>query len=1127
MRTDPHGGLLFSATDLANFASCERLTALERDAALGSLERPHRESAMAELLSARGDAHELAYLEKLRETEHVVVEIPITSQDEASLRHAEQMTLEAMRSGADVIYQATFFDGSWGGRADFLRKVGYPSDLGPWSYEIVDTKLARNLKPEAVLQLCEYAVQVERLQGRAPQQLHVVLGTGEQESIRLGDVRAYHRRLRRRFLDNVGGHAPAAYPIPVNHCDVCRWKPGCDELRRSDDHLSLVARMRRDQIEKLNAAGINTVVELAQSDPTVTIPKLPPLTFSRLQAQAKLQLKGRQGSDIPFELLPFEIGRGFGLLPEPSPGDIFFDIEGDPLYEGGGLEYLLGVTLIDGGQPQFRAWRVHDRDGEKRAFEEFIDFVAARLEAFPGMHVYHYADYEKAAMKRLMARYATRELEVDRLLRGEIFVDLYAVVRGAIRLGAESYSLKTVEHLYMPARTEEVKDATSSIVEYERWRMTGESSILEEIERYNQVDCESTLQLRDWLEQRRAELVARGDEIPRPDEVGAQESEQARQTYERNVQRAHALMETPHGGLDKPERRLLAAMLDWHQREDRPRWWEYFRRLALSEEELIDDTTAIGGLIYRGEVGVIKQSQLHEFSFPRGQEHKLTPDTTVMDPRTRERVGVVDSVDDRSGVIVVRNSRPVYDPPRALVPSSDVNTRVLRDAVARMVDWVLENGGEDLGPYDAGLALLRSPLSEGEPLRREGEDVLEAAKRVAAALHGGVLPIQGPPGSGKTYVGARVVVDLVRRGERVGITGPSHRAITNLVNEVVVAARAENVDVRLVQKSDTAQASDEMVRVVGNNAEVDEALADRQANVVAGTPWLFARAAITSQLSVLVVDEAGQVPLANALAVCGAARSMILLGDPQQLAQPAVGAHPEGSSPSALEHVLGEHQTMPPSRGLFLDTTWRMHPGITAVVSELSYEGRLQSHSSCSEQKVSGDDALSGSGVRFVAVDHSGNRVASDEEVHAVAQLVDELTARQWCDRHGVWRDITVDDIVIVAPFNAHVARLSGELPGGARIGSVDRFQGQEAAVVIFTMGTSSADDAPRGLEFVFNLNRLNVAISRGRALSIVVASPRLLDAHCRTAEQIKLVNALCRYVEVAAPLDQPVAAVG
>jgi uncharacterized protein len=278
-------------------------------------------------------------------------------------------------------------------------------------------------------------------------------------------------------------------------------------------------------------------------------------------------------------------------------------------------------------------------------------------------------------------------------------------------------------------------------------------------------------------------------------------------------------------------------------------------------------------------------------------------------------------------------------------------------------------------------------------------------------------------------------------------------------------------------------------------------------------------------LDALVVDEAGQMSLANVVAVGGAARNLVLLGDPQQLSQPSRGTHPPGADRSALEHLLDGRATVPPDRGLFLATTWRMHPQVCAFVSEVAYDGRLESHPDCARQEVGGQGPLAGYGLRHVAVEHAGNRVTSPEEVEAVAALVADLVGRPWADAAGRTRPLGLEDVLVVAPYTAHVARLGAALPAGARVGTVDRFQGQEAPVVVFSMATSSADDLPRNLEFLLSLNRLNVAVSRARGLAVLVASPRLLEARCRTPHQLRLANALCRLMELSAGV--PLAEVG
>jgi len=269
-------------------------------------------------------------------------------------------------------------------------------------------------------------------------------------------------------------------------------------------------------------------------------------------------------------------------------------------------------------------------------------------------------------------------------------------------------------------------------------------------------------------------------------------------------------------------------------------------------------------------------------------------------------------------------------------------------------------------------------------------------------------------------------------------------------------------------------------------------------------------------VDVLLVDEAGQFSLANAVAVCSAAQSMVLLGDPQQLEQPTQAVHPDGAGISALDHLLGGHDTVPADRGVFLDKTYRMHPAITEFVSQTSYDGRLASVEGLAGQRVQAPGALTGSGLRWVPVPHQGNSSASDEEAAVVAALVVDVCRGTWWDAKGAQRPLTLDDVLIVAPYNRHVARLVDRLPQGARVGTVDKFQGQQAPVVIYSTASSSAADAPRGVDFLYDVHRLNVAVSRAKALTVIVAGPDLLDAEARTPAQLRSVNALCRFVEEA-----------
>jgi uncharacterized protein len=363
-----------------------------------------------------------------------------------------------------------------------------------------------------------------------------------------------------------------------------------------------------------------------------------------------------------------------------------------------------------------------------------------------------------------------------------------------------------------------------------------------------------------------------------------------------------------------------------------------------------------------------------------------------------------------------------------------------------------------------------------------------------------------------------VIVDLVASGRRVGVCATTHRAIGNLLEEIVKVAAEEDRDVRILQKCNAEQrCASPGIRHTTDNVDVGDALSARDVDVVAGTQWLFADGRLEGVLDVLVVDEAGQMSLANACAAGTAARNLVLLGDPQQLAQPSQGIHPEGAGVSALEHLLAGADTVASDRGVFLPITRRMHPQVCAFVSSAFYEGRLSSDPSCALQAIHGDALLDGAGIRFVAVEHRGNRTWSAEEIDVVRQILEPRWLATWTDARGLERPVGLDDILVVAPYNAQVKRLRDRLPG-VRAGTVDRFQGQQAAVAVYTMATSSAEDMPRNTEFLFSRNRLDVAVSRARALAIVVCSPQLLATRCRTPEQLRLVNALCRFAEMARP---------
>ena len=655
------GRWVVSASDLVGYLECGHLNGLSMAHALGELEHPPPDSSdddALEVVRRRGFEHEQRYLDSLRAEDRWIVEIP-ESRGVEEVRHAASVTRQAIADGADVIFQATFFDESgplsWRGHADFLERVpDVKSDSGSFVYEPVDTKLAHSVKTGAVLQLCQYASQLTAIQRHEPRLLHIELGDGERASFRYASVAAYYRHARRRFETAIlVGHGETIYPEPVAHCSVCVWASRCDQRRRADDHLSFVPNLGRDHVRKLVAAGIPTVAELARTTVT-SVPHIGDQVVERFQRQARLQVVAREApaGPPPFELIePSGPGRGLEGLPVPSAGDLYLDLEGDPFVGNGGLEYLFGIGWLDeSGEFQFKAFWGHDDIGERAAFEGVVDFIVDRRGADPDLHVYHYAAYERTAFGRLMGKYGTREDEVDDLLRGRVLVDLFKVVRQGVRVGVESYSIKKLEPLYMAPRDGAITDAGSSIVEYERWLETHDPQILFDIEKYNRDDCESTWRLHHWLEARRAEAEQQFDRpLERPVVVGSVDD---------------ALDDTAdgpsdlHGGcagdlLGPPDRSSATKLttpdgcsrtsLEWHRREVKPEWWRYFdivtgvRARRSCRRQGLPSTGSSTSVSMVAE----KHSLLHRYRFDPEQEHKIKVGDRPPDPARGARRAAV------------------------------------------------------------------------------------------------------------------------------------------------------------------------------------------------------------------------------------------------------------------------------------------------------------------------------------------------------------------------------------------------------------------------------------------------------------------------------------------------------
>ena len=1108
--------VIYSASDLASAARCEYALLREFDAKLGRGQRVSVTDELLERTASLGDEHEQRRLDQLRDQHSDVAVIgrpvPFTIENVTAAAH---QTARAIERGAAVVYQAAMFDGRFVGFADFLvRRDG--------KYQVSDTKLARSAKVTALLQIAAYADTLSRAGIPVDREAELVLGNGIAVNYRVDELIPVYREQRARLQQLLDNHYAGGVPVRWEDENVraCFRCPVCEEQVRAANDLLLVAGLRVTQRAKLIDAGISTLDELAHH--TGPVDNISARSLAKLVAQADLQVRQRDAGTPLFEVAD---PQPLALLPNPDEGDLFFDFEGDPLWTADGvdwgLEYLFGV--LEGGKSSaFHPLWAHDRPDERKALSDFLALVAKRRKRFPNMHVYHYAAYEKTALLRLAGRHGVGEDDVDDLLRSGTLVDLYPIVRKSIRTGSESLSLKALEPLYMGSqlRSGDVTTAADSITQYARYselRGNGEvdeaATVLKEIEDYNHYDCTSTRELRNWLLMRAYEnsVIPLGAQ-PVPDGGDIEEADAL-------AAKLHAFSGDPTTGDRTPEQTavaLVSAARGYHRREDKPFWWAHFDRLNYPVDEWADETDVF--LVDQANVAVDWHKP------PRAQKLQrrlqltgelargaLKADSEVYalydppappgladnpDRRAAGRAKLIEANDPSVPTEVVVIERTPHDGstfpevPFALTPGGPVNTKPLREAIEAAAAAVAARLPQLPRTAVADILLRQPPRTRsGADLPRSG-DAIDDIAAALLDLDRSYVAVHGPPGTGKTYTAAHVITRLVAQyGWRIGVVAQSHAVVENLLQATINAG----IDPERVAKKGDRR--DVAWKQIAEN-EYPGFIAGTTGCVIGGTAWDFANPGRVppGSLDLLVIDEAGQFCLANTIAVAASAANLLLLGDPQQLPQVSQGTHPEPVNGSALGWLVEDHRTLPAERGYFLDRSRRMHPAVCDPVSVLAYEGRLQPY-----REVTAARRLDGypPGVHVVRVLHDGNATESPEEAAAIVAQIRALVGLAWTTENGT-RPLTASDVLVLAPYNAQVLLLREHLAaaglGDVRVGTVDKFQGTEAPVAIVSMTASSVEDIPRGIPFLLNRNRLNVAISRAQYAAVIVRAETLTD---------------------------------
>jgi predicted RecB family nuclease len=1122
------GAVILSSQDLVGAYQCEHKVNLDFARQHGLIERPKLDDAAAEILQRQGLEHEQRLLNGL-ESELRVKKLGNPAPSLTAYEVAWQATKQAMLDEYDVIYQGTLFTGDFVGFVDFL--VALKDENGELVrendlvvYEPVDAKSSRSAKSNAVLQVAAYCETLVRLGCPTPRQAHLWLAQENKWSESALRLIPLATEFRTRALELVSQSVQLPVPIweaPRSACVTCAWLPVCEQGRKADRDLSLIQGIRSVTREKLVANGISTIDQMAEKEPEDRPIAIAESTFTKLAAQAKLQVQGEAQNEIITQIINAEV---LANLPPRNEGDIWFDMEGDPYaYAGEGLEYMFGYSVLvesDGPKQKlvFDTCDADSRQEEKVAFEAFIDSITRRISQFPGLHIYHYADYERRTLLALANRHATRESEIDQLLRDGRLIDLYSVVRQAFMFSTDSLSLKAIEHIYRGDREKDgVTNAMDSVIQYERFMALKElgedveaAKVRQDIRNYNEDDCESTFELDQWMrtviDENEIQSTYQPAVAPEdgPDHLAIE--------VERSLRKL-----VPVDKADRtPEQQAisdLASCIQYHWRESKPAWWRIFDLAKASIEELSASphaTVVVDGTSdgwdktgrqrkLRREITLTCDSAEAQDAFDKDADvhliysHAEPGMMALNDALSGITKATVNSAKGNT-ITLTEMEGPEETTwsslPIAVVAGPPTPGKVIQDQLLSLAVGALARSEAGLPIFENNawndVLLRREPRfkTEGSSLAQENAAVASIVKSLSE-LDGSYVAVQGPPGTGKTFTGSAVVAELISQGWKIGVVAQSHSVVEQFMDKV----KERNLMIPMAKKPQF-----DSTKSYHRDGIDGWAMGQPGGYLVGGTAWSFCSSKFKSlDLDLIVVDEAGQFSLANTLAVISTGKNALLLGDPQQLPQVSQGSHPDPVEVASLAHLLNGRATIPSTLGYFLSESYRMHSLVTEPVSKLQYDGELLSHPRTDARLLEATPP----GLHSVEVNHSGNRTSSAEEANEVSRIISERIGRLWTEVPGAeGKPLDHSDFIVVAAYNAQVRMLKRVLRDAGlqdvQVGTVDKFQGREAAISIVSMATSSDEDLPRGIDFLLSPNRLNVAVSRAQWAAYLVHSPSL-----------------------------------
>ena len=1117
--------IFISPSDLNNFVSCKYHAFNDLNEHVKKLKKKDPSEDM-KLWRRYGDEHEAKHLKLLKEKYSNNITIDPTKSDEDRFNN----TIDAIKKGFDLIYKAYFIEDQFRGEADFLIKTNVKSDLGDYSYEVYDTKVTKNLKPKHVLQITAYSYLISKITGVLPKQMYLIDGKSEYHTYKVHEFLDYFNFTKNKFEDFIKEeNKEKLYPENCNHCNYCIWQDECLKIWEGDNYINQVARINKSQITKLKKEGIDTVEKLAKADIEKIKSKINRLSLERLHQQANLQEEKRLTGVSKYVVLDQIEGQGFYKMPKPNDGDLFFDIEGFPESNKRNLEYLHGLYFKDKGKKTFKYFYVEDnsRESEFKIFKDLINFLKKRFDQYPDAYIYHYNDYETRALKELASEYSGVFPEgnnlVDFLLRNQKFVDLYRVVEHTLRTSEKDLSLKSLEKFYRKEREANIKTAADSIRLFDNWCSTKDDKIREDIIHYNEEDCVSTGDLRDFL------LDKKPNDIPYFTPKLDDEEDEKKQTKARKNPNKKTVQEVEEEELQlieklnksKKDKAILDNLIDlvgFHRREAKPDNWRYYDRLDKTPELLEDDSECLANCIFKEEI-IDKETDQTKYIYQfETQNFKIKEGDSALELFEENNYGKVGEItedeDDGNFVEIISNNKA--KPPEIFTfkPSGSPPTDPIREALNKFLGEYADS--KDFR-FKCGLDILENNfpdvlnIKKGEKIFDEKKDLIEEAKKTVKNLNSSYLLVQGPPGAGKTYISAHMIVSLIKAGKKVGVTSNSHKAINNLLAQVEEVTDFEFRGFKKISKKEDKLNGKfiEDINKVGKEG-YDPYL------LFAGTAWLFSNEDLNQKLDYLFIDEAGQVSLANTLAMCTSTKNIVLIGDQMQLSQPIKGTHPGIAGKSSLEYLLEGYDTIPPEKGIFLNETRRLNKNICEFISSSFYESRLKPHPVTNERHVKLKlDKIKDEGINFIPMSHENNTQKSIEESEYIKDLMAKIVGKK-CKDNAVSkeRNLELKDILVVAPFNMQVNNLTRNLPENSKVGTIDKFQGQEAKIVFISMTASDPENIPRHKGFLFSRNRLNVGISRAECVTFILFNPNLLNTSCQKIEEMRLINNFCKLIK-------------